>query len=655
MAPLKSIYWKFFDKSGDMATCRICNKILKTSGNTTNLKSHMKKNHPKIESNTIISRNKENEQQENQTKNSDNSEISESSESKRKKARITTLAIKKQNDELLPSISTSSSPNLITTNVCKEVKVQKTVKESFQNICAYKEGGEENRELLNAILFMIVKDCQPLSIIENIGFKKVITTAAPYYEIPSRFTIKRKIESKFDVLSALFKEKLKSMMSCTLTTDIWTDTMQTRSFLGVTVHFGVGSELYSATLGVYDVQERHTGEYIADKLLETCSEWNIQKDQVTAVVTDSAANMIKAVTIAFGANKHIPCFAHMINLVSTKALKKNESINELIIKVKTIVTWFKQSVVASDELKKATTNETKLIQEVPTRWNSTLYMVERFLKLRRIVNDIVNRHVEAPPMITAKEIEILTEICDLLKPLKVATKQICAEKYVTSSIIIPMVRCLQSEINKLCPKHVEGIQLKEDLLYEIKTRFDHIEHVQILALSTLLDPRFKKLHFKDILACSKAQSVLKNLVTESMTHSNDVSFTKSASDPDHSSSSGFSLWSDHHKLVQNTWNETKANDLDSENMPSEITLYMRAPVGRLGDNPFEMWKEMSSTYVYLSKIAFKYLTIVGTSVPSERLFSKAGLIFTHQRNKLKGKILSRLLFLHSLDEQKWSL
>lgn len=66
--------------------------------------------------------------------------------------------------------------------------------------------------------------------------------------------------------------------------------------------------------------------------------------------------MIKAVTIAFGTRKHIPCFAHMINLVSTKALKKNEIVNELIIKVKTIVTWFKQSVVASDELRKATTN-----------------------------------------------------------------------------------------------------------------------------------------------------------------------------------------------------------------------------------------------------------------------------------------------------------
>ncbi|EFN86513.1 hypothetical protein EAI_02075, partial [Harpegnathos saltator] len=36
---------------------------------------------------------------------------------------------------------------------------------------------------------------------------------------------------------------------------------------------------------------------------------------------------------------------------------------------------------------------------------------------------------------------------------------------------------------------------------------------------------------------------------------------------------------------------------------------------------------------------------VATSVPSERLFSKAGLILTQQRNRLKGRLLSQLLFL----------
>lgn len=59
--------------------------------------------------------------------------------------------------------------------------------------------------------------------------------------------------------------------------------------------------------------------------------------------------------------------------------------------------------------------------------------------------------------------------------------------------------------------------------------------------------------------------------------------------------------------------------------PSEWNLYLKSAVGRLTDNPLLLWNEMSSVYRNLSKIAFKYLSTVATSVPSERLFSIAGL------------------------------
>lgn len=60
---------------------------------------------------------------------------------------------------------------------------------------------------------------------------------------------------------------------------------------------------------------------------------------------------------------------------------------------------------------------------------------------------------------------------------------------------------------------------------------------------------------------------------------------------------------------------------------------------------------MENTYPNLSKLAFKYLSIVATSVPSERLFSKAGDILTEKRNRLKGKHLSKLLFLQNIEKK----
>lgn len=54
----------------------------------------------------------------------------------------------------------------------------------------------------------------------------------------------------------------------------------------------------------------------------------------------------------------------------------------------------------------------------------------------------------------------------------------------------------------------------------------------------------------------------------------------------------------------------------------------------------------SHQYTTLSVIAEKYLTIVEMSVPSERLFSRAGNILTDSRNRLSADHLQELLFLN---------
>lgn len=149
-----------------------------------------------------------------------------------------------------------------------------------------------------------------------------------------------------------------------------------KSFLGITAHFGIDIELYSITLGVYELDERHTSDYLSEILLKVCQDWKIDQENVTAVVTDNAANIVKAIELAFGRRKHIPCFAHTLNLVAKGTMMCTEWRN-IVSKVKTIVTWFKQSCVASDELRKATAVAmdspagVKLIQSVDTRWNST--------------------------------------------------------------------------------------------------------------------------------------------------------------------------------------------------------------------------------------------------------------------------------------------
>lgn len=145
---------------------------------------------------------------------------------------------------------------------------------------------------------------------------------APLYKVPTRNTIKARILQKYDVISLKFKTFLNEIDDMTITTDIWSEMMTTKSFLGVTIHFVHSAELCSAALGIFELSESHTANYISQELLNVLSLWEIPKSKILTVVTDNDSAMTKAVVDNFGINRHLPCFAHTINLVAEGSIKK---------------------------------------------------------------------------------------------------------------------------------------------------------------------------------------------------------------------------------------------------------------------------------------------------------------------------------------------
>lgn len=320
--PPKSALWQHFVRNTDQTgTCRHCGKTLKTKGNTSNLKCHLQSKHPKIFS--ILD--KSNEIRRTIDSNDDSSRPKQPKLDIKLQAASTgsftqpcTLDIEIDApstsgrptvgvEECRPSSSTSRT--LVGANPNKETQnkpYQATIASAFRKIESFKEGGGLNSKITQAIVYMICKDCQPFTIVEHTGFNKLMKTLAPHYKVPSRFTIKRLINDKFDVLAAIMRQKL-GKKKCTLTTDIWVDP-QTRSFLSLTVHFHDEDQdkfIFSGTIGVFMLEERHTAENIANELKLICSEWNICDEDVVAVATDNAANITLAVDIAFGKKRHI--------------------------------------------------------------------------------------------------------------------------------------------------------------------------------------------------------------------------------------------------------------------------------------------------------------------------------------------------------------
>lgn len=92
----------------------------------------------------------------------------------------------------------------------------------------------------------------------------------------------------------------------------------------------------------------HTAN-IADELKNVCDDWKIN-DKLCRIVTDNAANMIKAVKEILKV-RHLGCFAHTLNLVVHNAIKNTSEVKNAQDKIKAIVSFFHHSVKASDKLR----------------------------------------------------------------------------------------------------------------------------------------------------------------------------------------------------------------------------------------------------------------------------------------------------------------
>jgi hypothetical protein len=143
------------------------------------------------------------------------------------------------------------------------VTKQTSISNSFKEISSFAEGGAKHRRITNIILFMICKDNLPLSTVEKESFKQLMTTVAPLYKVPSRKHFTNFLDQKYEFLKHKFHGKIERADYVALTTDIWTDS-QTRSFLGITVHFLDGFNMKSGTFGVYQLDERHTAQYVSE-------------------------------------------------------------------------------------------------------------------------------------------------------------------------------------------------------------------------------------------------------------------------------------------------------------------------------------------------------------------------------------------------------
>ncbi|CAK1599508.1 unnamed protein product [Parnassius mnemosyne] len=357
------------------------------------------------------------------------------------------------------------------------------------------------------------------------------------------------------MIPALYQQTLSSVReivsrdakSVCLTTDLWTSS-QTESYIGVTAHYiDDNFEPQKILLGCKSFNESHTSANLTKALKNVTDEWNLTK-KVNFAISDNARNIVKAIETDLGW-KHYGCFAHSLNLIVQSALRP---IEQLVENIKKIVAHFKRSTTATDmllgyQLKNMTEcgEPKRLIQQVPTRWNSTFFMLRRFLLLQEALKHCMALIERDWPNINTMEWELMGEVCTVLQPFEEVTSSISGDEYLTGSMVIVMTNCLTEICDDFLNKEEFALfnpttkEIVTSLKNGLKERFVGVEHSKTFGLCTLLDPRFKLLLFKNEYAVTDLKRHVQSLIIGMITRD---SSTDSTTQVEERSSSVVSAW-----------------------------------------------------------------------------------------------------------------
>jgi len=92
---------------------------------------------------------------------------------------------------------------------------------------------------------------------------------------------------------------------------------------------------------------------------------------------------------------------------------------------------------------------------------------------------------------------------------------------------------------------------------------------------------------------------------------------------------------------------TPINFTNSQTSKQELEKYLSQPRSASSVDILQWWKLNQLQFPVLAKMARDFLSISATSVPAERLFSKASLVIRKHRNRLSNESAQWLLCINS--------
>jgi len=284
---------------------------------------------------------------------------------------------------------------------------------------------------------------------------------------------------------------------------MWTS-CQTKGYLCLTAHYVDSNwKLNSRVLNFVHLEPPHTGSILCRVVYDLLEEWGIQH-KVFSIALDNASSNDKmqdelrvklcdrGLLLSNGEYFHIRCAAHTLNLIVKNGLK---AIDDCIIKVRESVKY----VEASESRKRTFEHCVKrcLIMEnktlwldVPTRWNSTYFMLDRALIYHSAFKELAVIDPMYKHLPTDDEWERISQIQELLGPFCEITDLFSGSQYPTANLYFENVW----KIDMFLKEQAESSDpIIRDMVREMRSKFDKYwsEYTLLFAFAAILDPRCK--------------------------------------------------------------------------------------------------------------------------------------------------------------------
>ncbi|XP_032348415.1 zinc finger BED domain-containing protein 4 [Camelus ferus] len=507
------------------------------------------------------------------------------------------------------------------------------------------------KKITRLVAEMMALDLQPYSLVDSVGFSRLLAHLAPQYSLPPPAYFSRTaIPGMYDRVKRAVMSHLQAAESGVVhfTSGIWMSS-QTREYLTLTAHWvtfepaarPLGEDHHcSALLDVSQVDCDYSGSSVQKQLERWWEAWVTSTGlQVGITVTD---NPSIGKTLNEGARSSVQCFSHTVDLVVSEAIKSQRMVQSLLSTARKICERIRRSPRARAKLaelqKEYELPPHHLLQDVPSRWGTSFHMLERLIEQRRAVSEL-SVECNFRELLSSDQWEVMQSVCHALKPFDAASREMSAQVS-TLSQVIPMVHILNRRVEMLFQETMGIDSMLKSLQEAMAGRLSATLRDPRYVLATLLDPRYKASLFSEEEAEQYKQDLIRELeMLNSTSEPTPVSNGCAPGSPRGDSAADGSLWS----LMATV---KRSEPRGPTRVPEAMVLaYLEEEVLEHGCDPLAYWNLKKAAWPSLSALAVRFLGCPPSIVPSEKLFSTPTENGSCGQSRLMMEHFEKLIFL----------